>query len=249
MQADTTSYADSSAVLGTITTLHLAVIAVFALLAILAITWGVRMRARRKAGEAEVEARNLTVERAVAPPTEAPTAGEPVEARLPEEVGRIARPSLATPTDPVPAPAPRPEPTVEPARAPEPDVAPEPSPLADEPIAAAAPMDASPASIAADLETPEPAPAPAAAAAPTQAAPAYRLTDLKGLGPKVAARLTELGIDTVPALAALDDDRAAALSAQLGPFAGRMERDRWREQAKLLAAGDRAGFEAAFGKL
>ena len=28
-----------------------------------------------------------------------------------------------------------------------------------------------------------------------------------------------------------------------------MMRDRWIEQAKLLSAGDRAGYEAAFGKL
>jgi hypothetical protein len=28
-----------------------------------------------------------------------------------------------------------------------------------------------------------------------------------------------------------------------------MERDRWREQARFLAQGDRAGYEAQFGKL
>jgi hypothetical protein len=28
-----------------------------------------------------------------------------------------------------------------------------------------------------------------------------------------------------------------------------MARDRWIEQAQLLAAGDRAGYEATFGKL
>ena len=50
-------------------------------------------------------------------------------------------------------------------------------------------------------------------------------------------------------LASLDDDAAAALDAQLGNFAGRMARDRWIEQARLLTAGDRAGYEAIFGKL
>lgn len=75
------------------------------------------------------------------------------------------------------------------------------------------------------------------------------VTTLKGLGPKVAARLGELGITDVGQLAALDDDAAAALDAQLGAFAGRMARDRWIEQARFLAAGDRAGFEAVFGKL
>lgn len=75
------------------------------------------------------------------------------------------------------------------------------------------------------------------------------VTMLKGLGPKVAARLGELGVTSVGQLAALDDDAAAALDAQLGAFAGRMARDRWIEQARFLAAGDRAGFEAVFGKL
>jgi len=98
-----------------------------------------------------------------------------------------------------------------------------------------------------------PAVAPQGEAAPMSPATddpaAGPLTQLKGLGPKVAARLAELGITSVGQLAALSDAEAAALDADLGPFAGRMARDRWPEQARLLAAGDRAGFEAAFGKL
>ena len=65
----------------------------------------------------------------------------------------------------------------------------------------------------------------------------------------VAARLAEAGVTTVGQLAALDDDAAARLDVQLGSFTGRMGRDRWLEQARFLAAGDRAGFEAVFGKL
>ena len=75
------------------------------------------------------------------------------------------------------------------------------------------------------------------------------VTVLKGLGPKIAARLNELGYANVGDIAALDEERAAAVDAQLGAFAGRMARDRWIEQARFLAAGDRAGFEAVFGKL
>ena len=75
------------------------------------------------------------------------------------------------------------------------------------------------------------------------------VTLLKGLGPKVAQRLAELGITTVGQVAALTDDDAAALDAQLGAFSGRMGRDRWLEQARFLAAGDKAGFEAVFGRL
>lgn len=231
--ADPSSYAGTMTGLNALTTIHLVLIAIFAALAVFAIWYGVRLRARRKAGEAQVAARNETFAEPTPPPTEAPVAGEVVERRLPEEVGRVA---AVTPTSaPVPPPTPSPTPVREP------EAAPEPSRLADEPIAAAAPLDASPAAIAADLD--------GAPAAEADTAPGYRLTDLKGLGPKVEARLAELGVGSVAALAALSDDEAAALSAQLGPFAGRMERDRWREQARFLAAGDRTGFEAAFGKL
>lgn len=87
-------------------------------------------------------------------------------------------------------------------------------------------------------------------AAPPMAGPAEGpVTQLKGLGPKVAERLAEQGITTVGQIAALTDDEAAALDARLGTFAGRMARDRWQEQARFLAAGDRAGFESVFGKL
>jgi predicted flap endonuclease-1-like 5' DNA nuclease len=41
----------------------------------------------------------------------------------------------------------------------------------------------------------------------------------------------------------------AALDARLGVFQGRPERDRWQEQARLLAAGDVKGFERLHGKL
>ncbi|WP_267381225.1 MULTISPECIES: hypothetical protein [unclassified Sphingomonas] len=125
-------------------------------------------------------------------------------------------------------------------RPPEPqnDPLPETDRLADEPIAASAPMEASPATEAVT-----------AAADGAPAADDQPVTMLKGLGPKLATRLGELGIVTVGDIAALSPAQAEALDAQLGAFTGRMARDRWIEQARLLAAGDRAGFEAAFGKL
>ncbi|WP_375392505.1 hypothetical protein [uncultured Sphingomonas sp.] len=92
-------------------------------------------------------------------------------------------------------------------------------------------------------------PAPGAPLAPDRAAADGSVTQLKGLGPKLADRLAELGVTTVGQIAALNDDEAAALDAQLGAFTGRMTRDRWQEQARFLAAGDRAGFEAVFGRL
>ena len=122
------------------------------------------------------------------------------------------------------------------------------------PTPAAAPVSApAPAPIAVPVAAPAPAPtpvaAPAAPAAPAAAPIASDLTQIKGLGPKLAATLADLGITRVEQIAALTPDAAAALDAQLGVFKGRMTRDRWIEQATLLSAGDRAGYEAAFGKL
>ncbi|MCU6455916.1 hypothetical protein LPN01_17700, partial [Sphingomonas sp. A2-49] len=137
----------------------------------------------------------------------------------------------------------------------------EPEPIADEPVAATGPLEAAPATEAASpatavLETPAPVPQavpaepPAPAPLPQATSPADApVSTLKGLGPKLATRLGELGVSTVGQVAALTDDEAARLDAQLGPFSGRMTRDRWIEQARFLAAGDTAGFEAVFGRL
>ncbi len=75
------------------------------------------------------------------------------------------------------------------------------------------------------------------------------LVSIKGLGPKAAARLNELGITRYDQLAALSDAEADALDAQMGTFRGRMARDRWIEQAGHLAVGDRDRFEAKFGRI
>lgn len=75
------------------------------------------------------------------------------------------------------------------------------------------------------------------------------LTKLKGVGPKLAALLNQQGIAQYSQLAALDEGELAAIDAHLGNFKGRLARDRVVEQARLLASGDRSGFEATFGKL
>lgn len=75
------------------------------------------------------------------------------------------------------------------------------------------------------------------------------LQSLKGVGPKFVIRLAELGIVRFEQLAALSDNEAAILDEQLGPFRGRLARDRVIEQAAFLARGDIEGFEAIFGKL
>lgn len=98
-----------------------------------------------------------------------------------------------------------------------------------------------------------PAAAPAPAPAPAPAAPAaqgrYALTDVKGLGPRAVSQLAALGVGDLGALAALHAARAAEIDGQLGALGGRLSRDRWVEQARLLDKGDKAGFEAVFGKL
>lgn len=83
----------------------------------------------------------------------------------------------------------------------------------------------------------------------SQQAPGDALTTLKGLGPKAASRLAELGVTRFEQIASWDEKEVAAIDAQMGAFKGRILRDRWVEQAKLLAAGDIEGFETRFGKL
>lgn len=92
-----------------------------------------------------------------------------------------------------------------------------------------------------------PAPVEPAAAAPT-AGPADDLTRIKGLGPKLAALLGEFGITRFAQIAAWDASDIERIDAKLGRFAGRITRDQWVAQAKLLAAGDEAGFAERFGK-
>jgi predicted flap endonuclease-1-like 5' DNA nuclease len=73
------------------------------------------------------------------------------------------------------------------------------------------------------------------------------LTRIKGLGPKLAATLGELGVTRVDQIAAWSDADIDRIDAQLGRFQGRIRRDDWVEQARLLAAGDTAAFESRFG--
>ncbi|WP_298669869.1 hypothetical protein [uncultured Sphingomonas sp.] len=220
---------------GTLTTIALALIAVVAVLTVIGILWGAHLKRQRVAAERIEELvaeqdRKAAARNRAATPTAAPAPPLPV----------------APPPPPL---APEPPVIVEPiADGPaieEPSS--DPAPFADEPIAAAAPLEASPA---AEAVVAAPAPAPPAPPVPEGPPPGDGpITQLKGLGPKLAERLAELGFTTVGQLAALDAAQAEALDARLGPFTGRMNRDRWIEQARFLAAGDRAGFEAVFGKL
>jgi predicted flap endonuclease-1-like 5' DNA nuclease len=92
-------------------------------------------------------------------------------------------------------------------------------------------------------DQPDPAPAPAAASA------ADDLTRIKGLGPKLAALLGSLGVTSFAQIADWTEADLVRIDPQLGAFAGRPARDKWIEQARLLASGDIAGYEDRFGKL
>jgi predicted flap endonuclease-1-like 5' DNA nuclease len=79
--------------------------------------------------------------------------------------------------------------------------------------------------------------------------PADNLQQLKGVGPKFVARLNELGVTRFEQLAGMGANEAAHLDERMGPFQGRLARDRVIEQADYLARGDTEGFEEKFGKL
>jgi predicted flap endonuclease-1-like 5' DNA nuclease len=114
------------------------------------------------------------------------------------------------------------------------------SPAADEPLP-------EPGAATSGLATAELVPEPVAVAVP--AGPADPLTRMKGLGPKAEAALNALGVTRYDQIAQWVDTDIARVDAQMGAFKGRITRDRWVEQARYLAAGDIAGFEATFGKL
>ncbi len=160
---------------------------------------------------------------------------------------------------------------VRPAPVPPAPVPPAPVPVVDPIVAApvtAAPPAAEPVPVTAPAAEPvveSPAPTPAAQPAPPAAAPEPVATPtplsspvagdtddllrLKGVGPKLKTLLIELGVTRYAQIAAWTDADIAAIDAKLGNFKGRPVRDQWVDQAKYLAAGDIAGFEAKYGKI
>ena len=94
-----------------------------------------------------------------------------------------------------------------------------------------------------------PAPDTPAPGAPSTDAPADDLSRIKGLGPKLRARLDELGVTRFDQIAAWSETDLVAIDGQLGTFAGRPAKDNWIEQARLLASGDLADYEGKFGKV
>lgn len=218
-----------------------------ALLAILVVGWLLLARARSKParreykpdvldqGAASVHRNQALIDAAPAakvtpPPMGAAMAGlgEAVAIGATDVVEEAAtQPVPESPPEiqpaPPPPPAPAPQPEVEPQPQPQPEIVPSVEPI--------------------------PAPAPPTAAPEGDVLLADDLSRIKGLGPKLQKLLPTLGLSTFAQIAALTEADLAELDTKLGAFAGRPAKDNWVEQAKYLAAGDTAGFEARFGKV
>jgi len=107
---------------------------------------------------------------------------------------------------------------------------------------------------AAVKSAPEPAPAPVAAPTPAPTpkptptpTTADDLRQIKGVGPKLVAILADEGVTTFAQVAAWTDSDIATIDAKLGRFQGRITRDQWVEQAKLLISGDKNAHAEKFG--
>ncbi len=179
--------------------------------------------------------------------------------------------SAAQPRDTVPAAEPEPvaEPAPEPAAAAAPEPAPEPQPVVEErlpePAPEPEPVDTAepvPAPRAAEEEVAPvaesaPAPAPADVAPSTVAdadkpatldAPreggADNLKKIKGVGPKLEQLLHRMGFYHFDQVANWTDREVAWVDENLEGFKGRVTRDEWVAQARILAEGGETEFSA-----
>jgi predicted flap endonuclease-1-like 5' DNA nuclease len=73
-------------------------------------------------------------------------------------------------------------------------------------------------------------------AAAARAAAPDDLKEISGVGPKLERMLHRVGIRTFRQLAELSDSEIDTLDAQLAEFRGRIRREAWVDQAKLLQA-------------
>ncbi|WP_121115098.1 hypothetical protein [Croceibacterium ferulae] len=162
----------------------------------------------------------------------------------------IDAPPAAAPS-PIPAPSLTPAPAPSPAPVAAPSAAAAPSAIAIEEPVRAVPDDMAGVEeailVGASL-TPPPAmvadsPLPAADGGESE------LLRIKGLGPKLVDQLRSLGITRLDQIAAWNDAEIDRIDAQLGRFQGRIRRDDWPTQARLLAADDIAGYEERFGRV
>ena len=99
-------------------------------------------------------------------------------------------------------------------------------------------------------EKPKAKKAPAKKAAPKKAAKADAADDLKqlkGVGPALEKKLHAAGVTSFAQIAAWGPEEIADMDDKLS-FKGRIERDGWVDQAKLLAAGEETEFSKKVAK-
>lgn len=136
----------------------------------------------------------------------------------------------------------QPEPEPELQRQPEPELVTEPGPTADT------------AAIAEPETAPEPEAGTEVAATPSPFLDAPdgepdTLTLIKGVGPKLSDMLHDIGVYHFTQIAGWNEAQIAEVDSRLGSFRGRITRDRWVDQARLLADRNVAAFEREFGKM
>ena len=73
------------------------------------------------------------------------------------------------------------------------------------------------------------------------------LKQIKGVGPKMETMLNGMGFYHFDQVAAWTDQEVAWVDANLEGFKGRVSRDNWVEQAKILAAGGQTEFSKKVG--
>lgn len=71
---------------------------------------------------------------------------------------------------------------------------------------------------------------------------ADNLKEIKGVGPKMEAMLNEMGVYHFDQVASWSADEVAWVDANLKGFNGRVSRDGWVDQAKILASGGETEF-------
>lgn len=96
-------------------------------------------------------------------------------------------------------------------------------------------------------ETPETGSRPEALSAP-RGGEADDLKRIKGLGPKLERLCHELGFYHFDQIANWTEAEVAWVDANLKGFKGRVSRDNWQEQAKILAAGGETEFSRRVGE-
>ena len=82
---------------------------------------------------------------------------------------------------------------------------------------------------------------------PAPAASPDNLKQIKGIGPQIEAKLNAAGINSFAQIAAWTKKQQAEFAEQLS-FAGRIEREQWVSQAKILAKGGSTDFAKRVAK-